>query len=77
MAQKVMGGMAGQDVSHEDMRRAVKDVQGNKGSREAVNKILGGGKPTVVKYSPLTGKHYSGDLEFDPETGVKLEILPE
>lgn len=31
----------------------------------------------VIKYSPTTGKHYSGNLEFDPETGEKLEVLPE
>ena len=42
-------------------------------------KIVGAqdGAAPVVKYSPVTGKHYSGDLEFDPETGARLEVLPE
>ena len=26
----------------------------------------------VEKYSPLTGRHYSGTLEYEPGTGVKL-----
>ncbi len=77
MAQKVMGGMTGRDVSNSDMKRMIRDVQTDPGSRDAANKILGAGKPVVVKYSPVTGKHYSGELEVDPETGVKLEILPE
>ncbi|MBF0486336.1 MAG: hypothetical protein HQL16_07485 [Candidatus Omnitrophica bacterium] len=77
-AQKVVGGMTGKPVSREDMKRVAKDIRSNKESRSAVEKIIGAetAKP-VVKYSPVTGKHYSGDLDVDPETGVKLEILPE
>jgi hypothetical protein len=77
MAQKVMGGMTGRDVSSDDMKRMARDIQTDPGSRDAAQKILGAGKPVVVKYSPVTGKHYSGELDVDPETGVKLEILPE
>jgi PBP1b-binding outer membrane lipoprotein LpoB len=55
------------------------DVYQNPESRSAAEKILGvnaDDKP-VVKYSPVTGKHYSGDLEFDPETGARLEVVKE
>ena len=52
------------------------DLYKNEDSRSAAQKILGVNtdKP-VIKYSPVTGKHYSGDLEFDPETGAKLEVV--
>ncbi|NLE64351.1 MAG: hypothetical protein GX606_00305 [Elusimicrobia bacterium] len=54
------------------------DIYQNRESRSAAEKILGVGyKKPVMKYSPATGKHYSGDLEFDPETGVRLEVVPE
>ncbi len=76
-AQKVMGAMAGKEVSREDLKRVAADIQTNEDSRNAVNKIIGVQSPMVIKYSPVTGKHYSGDLEFDPETGARLEILQE
>ena len=54
------------------------DLQKNPESRQAAEKILGVNQQApVVKYSPVTGKHYSGDLEFDPETGAKLEVVKE
>ncbi|MBF0569381.1 MAG: hypothetical protein HQL18_01210 [Candidatus Omnitrophica bacterium] len=54
------------------------DIYKNEDSRSAAQKILGvtNDKP-VIKYSPVTGKHYSGDLEFDPETGAKLKVVEE
>ena len=42
---------------------------------DAAKKVVGAlspGKGSVEKYSPATGKHYSGALEFEPGTGVKL-----
>jgi hypothetical protein len=41
----------------------------------AAKKVVGALAPTgavVEKYSPVTGKHYTGTLEFEPGTGVKL-----
>ena len=63
----------------DDKFRAVAvDVYQNPESRSAAKKILGvDAPPQVIKYSPVTGKHYSGDLEFDPETGAKLEVIKE
>ena len=42
---------------------------------EAAKKIVGAMSPdkgSVEKYSPVSGKHYSGALEYEPGTGVKL-----
>ncbi len=44
---------------------------------EAARKVVGAlapaaSKDTVEKYSPLTGRHYSGALEFEPGTGARL-----
>ena len=75
--QKVLGGMSGRDVSPQQMKKMTQDIQKNEDTRGVVGKIIGGGGAPVIKYSPATGKHYSGDLEVDPETGVKLEVLPE
>ncbi|MBF0387154.1 MAG: hypothetical protein HQL20_04790 [Candidatus Omnitrophica bacterium] len=76
-AQKVLGGMAGREVSREDLRRVAADVRANAESRSAVEEIIGAGGAPVIKYSPSTGKHYSADLEFDPDTGEKLKVLAE
>jgi hypothetical protein len=77
-AQKVVGAMGNKEVSREDLKALATDMQRDPESRSAVQKIIGvtDEKP-VIKYSPATGKHYSGDLEYDPETGVKLEVLKE
>ena len=77
-AQKVVGAMGNTEVSREDLKALATDLQRDQASRSAVQKIIGvSNERPVIKYSPVTGKHYSGDLEFDPETGVKLEVLKE
>jgi hypothetical protein len=75
--QKVLGGMSGRDVTSGQMKRLTQDIQKNEDTRAVVRKIIGAETAPVIKYSPVTGKHYSGDLDVDPETGVKLEVLPE
>jgi hypothetical protein len=77
-AQKVVGAMGNAEVSRSELRALATDMQKNEESRSAVQKIIGAtDEKPVIKYSPVTGKHYSGDVEYDPETGVKLEILKE
>ncbi len=47
---------------------------------DAARKVIGAMAPSegpVEKYSPLTGKHYSGALEYEPGTGVKLVPVEE
>ena len=42
---------------------------------DAAKKVVGALSPdkgSVEKYSPVTGKHYSGALEYEPGTGAKL-----
>jgi hypothetical protein len=42
---------------------------------DAAKKVVGAMAPdkgAVEKYSPVTGKHYSGALEYEPGTGAKL-----
>jgi hypothetical protein len=42
---------------------------------DAARKVVGAMAPAqgvVEKYSPATGRHYSGALEYEPGTGVKL-----
>jgi hypothetical protein len=77
-AQKVVGAMGNKEVSRQDLKALAVDMQKNADSRSAVQKIIGvtNEKP-VIKYSPVTGKHYSSDLEYDPETGAKLEVIEE
>ncbi len=47
---------------------------------DAAKKVVGALSPdkgSVEKYSPVTGKHYSGALEYEPGTGVKLVPVEE
>lgn len=47
---------------------------------EAAKKVTGAMAPAKTpaeKYSPVTGRHYSGVLEFEPGTGVKLVPVEE
>jgi hypothetical protein len=77
-AQKVVGAMGNKEVSREDLKALATEMKTDEESRSAVQKIIGvSDERPVIKYSPATGKHYSGDLEYDPETGVKLEVLKE
>jgi hypothetical protein len=76
-AQKVVGAMAGREMTAGEMKQVASDIRKDESSRSAVQKILGTTSAPVIKYSPVTGKHYSGDLEFDPETGAKLEVIKE
>jgi hypothetical protein len=43
---------------------------------DAAQKVVGAMAPAAgvaaEKYSPVTGKHYSGALEYEPGTGAKL-----
>lgn len=74
---QIVNTVSGQDMTPAQIQKMAQDIQKDPASKEAVEKILFGQQDRVIKYSPKTGKHYSGHLEFDPETGVKLEVLPE
>ncbi|MBF0331965.1 MAG: hypothetical protein HQL17_08545 [Candidatus Omnitrophica bacterium] len=64
----VFAGCAGTQTS-------VKKAESAQEQIKAARKVVGALAPTgavVEKYSPVTGRHYSGTLEFEPGTGVKL-----
>ena len=47
---------------------------------DAAKKIVGAMAPSrspVEKYSPVTGRHYSGAIEFEPGTGARLVPVEE
>ncbi len=47
---------------------------------DAAKKVVGALSPSTgsaEKYSPVTGKHYSSALEYEPGTGVKLISVEE
>ncbi len=75
-ARKVVGGMANRDLSREELIKFGQGLNRDPEAKTAVQKIVAPSAAPVIKYSPVTGKHYSGDLEYDPETGVKLEVAP-
>lgn len=74
---QMLNAVSSQELSDAQIRKIAQDIQKDSDSQEAIDKILFHPQDSVIKYSPATGKHYSGHLEFDPETGVRLEALPE
>lgn len=68
--------MAGRELTEEEVEDVIKDIESDEEARSAVETISDFmSAPARIKYSPATGKRYSADLEFDPETGVKLEYV--
>ena len=65
----VAGSYTGKTMTPEELQKAAKDIESDEEAQSAINAITAAPK---IKYSPATGKRYSGDLEYDPETGVKL-----
>ncbi len=59
---------------------AVKQPDSFSTQMDAAKKVVGAMSPdkgSVEKYSPVTGKHYSGALEYEPGTGAKLVPVEE
>ena len=70
--------VSGQEMTDEDVDKLMKDLKNDPEAQSAVKVIqdsLSGEKAGRVKYSPVTGKRYSPHMEYDPETGVKLEYV--
>jgi len=66
--------ITGKEMTEDELRGLAKDLRTNEETQSAVKKIADSleGKNIVIKYSPATGKRYSADMEYCPETGVKL-----
>ena len=72
--EQVAASYAGKELSEEELRKLNEDLQKDPETQSAVKAIADAmeGKNANIKYSPATGKRYSGELEVDPENGVKL-----
>ncbi|MEW5895724.1 MAG: hypothetical protein AB1650_08240 [Candidatus Omnitrophota bacterium] len=70
----VTGAISDKHLNEEELYNAARNMRNDPEARSAVNAISTSfdNKDVKVKYSPATGKRYSADMEYDPETGVKL-----
>ncbi len=62
------------------LQPSVKKVEPVQEQINAARKVVGALAPTgsvSEKYSPVTGRHYSGTLEYEPGTGVRLVPVEE
>ena len=70
----VTGAVSSTDMTDEDLYRAAQRMKDDPEAKTAVEAVSSAfdQRNVRMKYSPQTGKRYSPDLEFDPETGVRL-----
>ena len=73
----VAGAISKQEMDEKKMKEAANRLQTDEETQSAVKAISESleGKSSGIKYSPVTGKRYSAEMEYDPETGVKLVPL--
>lgn len=74
----VAGALGGKAMSEDEVKRLARDLRTDENTKTAVKSITASmdpRQPGRVKYSPATGKRYAPHLEYDPETGVKLEYV--
>ena len=67
--------MSGKELSDAEVNKLVNDLKTDEEAQSAVKAMtdaVSGEKPKL-KYSPVTGKRYAPHMEYDPETGAKLE----
>lgn len=66
--------ISGQPLTDEQRKSLIRDLKNNKEAQSAVQAITDSmsGQKVKIKYSPVTGKRYAPNMEYDPETGVKL-----
>ncbi|MBF0522385.1 MAG: hypothetical protein HQL24_04925 [Candidatus Omnitrophica bacterium] len=70
--------LTGKDLTDKQLNNVVKDIENNPQTQTAVNSVAESLKGNHrVKYSPSTGKRYAPNVEYDPETGVKLKWVDE
>ncbi len=70
----VAGSWTGGEMTEQELQEAAKRLQKDPEAKSAIESISTSfdRDRVQVKYSPATGKRYSADMEYDPETGVKL-----
>ena len=75
----VVGAVAGQPVSEEELRRLAVEMKKDPQTQEAVRAITEGmtGANVNVKYCPVDGKRFSESLEKCPEHDTLLKRVDE
>lgn len=70
----VTGSVSSRHLSEEELYQAARRMRDDPEAQTAVEAVSSAfdRKDVRVKYSPVTGKRYSADLELDPETGAVL-----
>lgn len=66
--------ITGKQLDEKQLKKINQELKNDPEAREAVKIITDTvqGKKPVAKYSPVTGKRYAPNMEYDPETGAKL-----
>ncbi len=74
---EVAGVLAGQELTDEQKKKFVRDIQKDKDAQSALRSIAGAMdiKQAAVKYCPVDGKRYSHDLQICPVHKVELQEL--
>ncbi len=70
VSEAIVGRNLSKDEAANLTKSIVKDRETQVVIKEIGNAVIPG--KVRVKYSPATGKRYSADMEYCPETGVKL-----
>lgn len=65
--------LSGKRIAEEQIKVIYKDPE----AQSAISSVKESFEKPQMKYSPKTGKRYAPNVEFCPETGVKLEWLKE
>ncbi len=72
--QSVAGALAGKELSDQDIQNLKKEIQTNGEARDAVKEITNSlQQPAQVKYCPIDGQRYSGNLKWCPIHHVELK----
>ena len=72
--ESVSEAITGRELTQEELRQLSNDLRKDEAAQSAIKSISTALDPNKVrvKYSPATGKRYNADMEYCPETGVKL-----
>lgn len=68
----VAGSYTGKPMTEAELQQKAKEIDADPEAQSAIQAIT---SAPQIKYSPVTGKRYSADLEYEPETGAKLLLL--
>ena len=68
----VAGSYTGKPMTEEELKQKAREIEKDPEAQSAIQALTTASK---IKYSPVTGKRYSAELEYVPETGAKLLLL--